>query len=178
MPALGVGKIDLAAIEQDQRAAAIEASNSRSLDAKAGSCSSGSQPEGAGAQRSTREGAHLAQQERELRVVDDDTIDGLRCRPPGLDLALPGAGDTVRSFIWWRDGEERTDLDLTASLYDADFGHLEDVAYYNLKTYGGHHSGDIIAAPKGASEFIDIDITKAAARGARYVAMAVNVYSG
>lgn len=92
-----------------------------------------------------------------------------------LPLAL---GDTVRFFVWWRDGSERTDLDLSAAFYDAEFGHVADVAYYDLKTFGGHHSGDIVAAPNGASEFIDVDLSQVAARGGRYIAMVVTAYTG
>jgi hypothetical protein len=32
----------------------------------------------------------------------------------------------------------------------------DTLAYYNLKNFGAHHSGDIVDAPKGAAEFIDI----------------------
>ena len=42
---------------------------------------------------------------------------------------------------------------------------------------GIYHSGDITSAPRGASEFIDIDIAKASAK-ARYLAMNLYVYSG
>jgi hypothetical protein len=95
----------------------------------------------------------------------------------GTRLPLPPGG-TVRFFVWWRDGEERTDIDLSAVLYSADLRHLEDIAYYNLKTFGGHHSGDIVAAPDGASEFVDLDLAAVAARGARYIGMVVTVFTG
>jgi len=40
------------------------------------------------------------------------------------------------------------------------------------------HSGDITHAPKGAAEFIDIDMKQACAAGVRYVMMNVLDYSG
>jgi hypothetical protein len=95
----------------------------------------------------------------------------------GSRLPLP-AGDTLRFFIWWRNAGHRTDLDLTASILDENFGAVADIAYYNLKDFGGHHSGDIVDAPFGASEFIDIELPKVAARGGRYVAMLVTSYTG
>ncbi|MCM2364742.1 MULTISPECIES: hypothetical protein [unclassified Pseudomonas] len=50
----------------------------------------------------------------------------------------------------------------------------ETVAYYNLKGYGGYHSGDIVDAPKGASEFIDLDLDVLVKKGIRYVVTSIN----
>ena len=65
-------------------------------------------------------------------------------------------------------------------IHDEAFNMIERVSYTNLRSskYESCHSGDIVSAPHGASEFIDITIDQAAAAGARYVVMNVLVYSG
>jgi stress response protein SCP2 len=85
--------------------------------------------------------------------------------------------NTVRFFIWWTDGNGRTDLDLSAVYLDEDFSVTGDLAYYNLRNEGGAHSGDITSAPKGAAEFIDINREKMLKRGNRYIAMMVNSFT-
>jgi hypothetical protein len=69
------------------------------------------------------------------------------------------------------------DIDLSAAMYDVDFGYVSTLAYYNLKDFGAHHSGDIVDAPKGAAEFIDIDIAKCLQRKVRYVVMCLNSFT-
>lgn len=96
----------------------------------------------------------------------------------GSRLALDDETKVVRFFIWWKDGAERTDIDLSAALYDKDYNWVEDIAFHNLRGSGAVHSGDITSAPNGASEFIDIDIAALKARGVRYVSMVVNSYTG
>ena len=83
----------------------------------------------------------------------------------------------LRFFCWWKDGTSRTDIDLSASLYDNNWHKVSDVAYYNLKEFGGCHSGDITSAPNGASEFIDLDIKKLKERGIRYIQMSLYSYT-
>ncbi len=98
----------------------------------------------------------------------------------GSQVSLEEVGDTIRFFIWWEDISigHRVDIDLSAVLLDENWNHDCDIAYYNLKEFGGHHSGDITSAPKGACEFIDISMKKVLARGARYVVMCVNSFTG
>jgi len=84
---------------------------------------------------------------------------------------------TLRFFVWWKNGKNRVDIDLSAVLYGDDFGMVSQLTYYNLKEFGGHHSGDITDAPKGAAEFIDIDIAKCLGRKVRYVVMCLNSYT-
>lgn len=86
-------------------------------------------------------------------------------------------GDTIRFFIYWKDGKNRTDLDLSALALDTNSGYKMEIAYYNLKEIGGYHSGDITSAPDGASEFIDIEISKCLEQGIRYVLMSVNSFT-
>lgn len=97
----------------------------------------------------------------------------------GSSFAFPDDAKFIRSFIYWKNGESRTDIDLSIVAYNGDYGHLYDVAYYGLTAPNGcmTHSGDITDAPHGASEFVDIDIDKAIASGTRYAVMAVNSYT-
>jgi len=94
----------------------------------------------------------------------------------GSKIDLPG-GETIRFFIYWKDGNNRTDLDLSALALDTDSCYKMEIAYYNLKEVGGYHSGDITSAPDGESEFIDIEISKCLKQGIRYVLMSVNSFT-
>jgi hypothetical protein len=94
----------------------------------------------------------------------------------GSKLQLP-EGDTLRLFIYWKDGSDRTDIDLSAIGLNADNSHNSTIAYYNLKEVGGYHSGDITSAPDGASEFLDIEISKYLARGIRFLLMSINSFT-
>lgn len=100
----------------------------------------------------------------------------LRTVGVGSRLALP-AGNTLRFFIWWKDGIDRTDIDLSALALDENSQFKLQIAYYNLKELGGYHSGDITSAPDGASEFIDLEIDKMLGFGVRYIVMSVNSYT-
>lgn len=100
----------------------------------------------------------------------------LRTIVRGSRIELPEA-KVVRFFLWWKNGKERTDIDLSAALYDENLSYKDIVSYYNLKNYGGHHSGDIVDAPDGAAEFIDIDIQKTVETGVRYVVMSLNSFT-
>ena len=84
--------------------------------------------------------------------------------------------DTIRFFVHWIG----RDIDLSATFHYEDFSIMEQVSYTNLRSNGFHayHSGDITSAPDGASEFIDVTISGALEKGARYLAMNVLVYSG
>jgi hypothetical protein len=100
----------------------------------------------------------------------------LRTVTRGSRLPLP-TGDTLRLFLWWKNGTGRTDIDLSAAFFDAAFGYKDVVSYYNLKSYGGVHSGDIVDAPEGASEFIDVSVQTLKKKGVRYVVMTLHSYS-
>lgn len=68
----------------------------------------------------------------------------------------------------------RVDIDLSAVLYNADWRYVEHISYANLKSdrYRAAHSGDIVTAPNGACEFIDLDIESVVRYGGRYVVTA------
>jgi len=103
----------------------------------------------------------------------------LRTVARGSKVAIP-EGDTLRFFSWWKDCEGRVDIDLSALMYDEDWNQIEKVSYTNLRsaTYNAYHSGDITSAPKGACEFIDLDIPSILRYGGRYVIMTVLSYTG
>lgn len=72
----------------------------------------------------------------------------------------------------------RTDIDLSLGLYDADWNYIEHISYTNLRSNhfeGLYHSGDIVDAPEGASEFIDMDIKVLNGKKVRYAVF--NIYS-
>jgi hypothetical protein len=95
----------------------------------------------------------------------------------GSRLPLPPNCTTLRFFLWWKNGVDTTDIDLSAAFYDAEFCYKDVTSYYNLQNYGGCHSGDIVDAPEGASEFIDITLANVRAEGVRYIVMALNSYT-
>lgn len=96
----------------------------------------------------------------------------------GSKFEIPEDCNVLRSFVYWKNGKNRTDVDLSAVVFDKDYSTITTVAYYNLraKNCGIVHSGDIVDAPEGASEFVDIDLAKAAELG-RYVAVTINCFS-
>jgi hypothetical protein len=100
----------------------------------------------------------------------------LRTLVHGSRLPLPDC-TTLRFFVWWKNGRSRVDIDLSAAMYDSAYGYIDTLAYYNLKNFGAHHSGDIVDAPKGAAEFIDIDLARCTARRVRYVVMCLNSFT-
>ena len=100
----------------------------------------------------------------------------LRTLARGSRMPLPDA-KFLRLFLWWTNGRERTDIDLSAGFFRADFTHAGVLSYYNLRDYGCHHSGDIVDAPQGAAEFIDLDVEHLISRGIRFVVMSINAYT-
>lgn len=95
----------------------------------------------------------------------------LRTLVRGSRLPLPQDCRVLRFFIWWKNGVGRTDIDLSATMFDEDFRYKDIISYYNLQSYDGCHSGDIVDAPEGASEFIDITLETALESGVRYIVM-------
>ena len=87
---------------------------------------------------------------------------------------FPIDADKVRAGIWWLNGDEKVDLDLSAYLV-GEYNSL--IVGWNgdykvvYKTVLAVFSGDMTDAPKpyGASEFIDLDIDELRKRGFKYV---------
>lgn len=94
----------------------------------------------------------------------------------GSRLPLPEC-EVLRFFVWWTNGSGRTDIDLSATLLDGEFNYVDILSYYNLKSFGGAHSGDIVDAPHGASEFIDLTIARLLEEKVRYVVMSLTSYT-
>ncbi len=117
-------------------------------------------------------------------AVDADLLDVAlplsdKAMPPGFGLLPRGSrtsvqGDLLRFFCYWKEASQRTDFDLSALMID-DQGYAAHLSWTSLTAVGGAHSGDITSAPNGASEFIDLELSKVRAR---YIIPQVNVYSG
>lgn len=86
--------------------------------------------------------------------------------------------NNIRLFLWWKEAEhDRCDIDLSASMFDENFNPLGHCSFWNLREGAFTHSGDIVSAPNGACEFIDIDRSKISENVA-YVAMTLSSYTG
>ncbi len=117
-------------------------------------------------------------------VVDPDVLDvalplsgkateaGFAVLPRGSRAAV--RGDLLRFFTYWRQTSRRTDYDLSMLLLDDEFHSAGQVSFTNYHHDGVVHSGDIVDAPEGATEFIDVPRTTRA----RYVVPQVNIYAG
>lgn len=104
---------------------------------------------------------------------------GMRSVPNGLVTVPRGTqfdfGDdpVLRFFVHWK-GQ---DIDLSATFHDENFKYMTHVSYTNLKEGKCLHSGDVVCAPDGANEYIDIDVEWALTK-ARYVALNLYVFNG
>ncbi|GAA0942832.1 hypothetical protein [Actinocorallia libanotica] len=87
----------------------------------------------------------------------------------------PVEGNLLRFFIYWRQREKTTDLDLSALLLNDDYTYASQLSWTHLTEVGGEHSGDITSAENGASEFIDLTLGKLQQR---VIIPQVHVYSG
>lgn len=101
----------------------------------------------------------------------------LRTLVRGSKIPLPDNCNVLRFFCWWKNGDYRTDIDLSATMLDANFKYTGVLSYYNLRDFGGCHGGDIVDAPNGASEFIDVELSKMRESGVRYILMTLNSYT-
>ncbi|WP_222932790.1 hypothetical protein [Nocardia yunnanensis] len=118
-------------------------------------------------------------------VIDPDVMDvalplsgkaisgGLGVLPRGS--VSPVRGERLRFFVYWRESAATTDFDLSALLLDSEYELEGWLSYTNLTEAGGVHSGDITAAPEGASEFIELDLDKVTAHA---IVPQLNVFSG
>lgn len=74
----------------------------------------------------------------------------------------------------------RVDVDLSVEFVNEDFTESFSLAWHDIgsgRKFNSFHSGDITSAPKGASEFIDIDYKKAR-NYARYAVVVNSVFTG
>lgn len=108
-----------------------------------------------------------------LPLSNKQTADGLGVLPRGSVGEIEEG--LLRFFMYWKESSYRTDYDLSAILLDENFQSVGQLSYTNLTAVGGTHSGDLTSAPKGASEFIELDLSLV---NAKYIVPQVNVYSG
>lgn len=108
----------------------------------------------------------------------------LRTIVRGSKIDIP-KGNTLRFFLWWKniskdDYSGRVDIDLTAATFDEEWKSKGFISWTSLRAsnFKGYHSGDITNAPKGACEFIDIDIESAINVDIRYIMANLYCYSG
>lgn len=92
--------------------------------------------------------------------------------------------DYLRFFTHFRNMKEgknkRVDVDLSIEFISADFMESFSLAWHNLgggRKFDSFHSGDIVNAPNGASEFVDLNYKKAR-EYARYAVVTNSVYTG
>jgi hypothetical protein len=87
--------------------------------------------------------------------------------------------NTIRLFIYWENKNGETiDVDLSAVGYNEKWENVLNVGFYNLRGDCCIHSGDIVDAPKGASEFIDVDIDRMLKEtDVRYLTMNIHSYT-
>ena len=72
----------------------------------------------------------------------------LRTLVRGSRLPLPDC-TTLRFFVWWKNGKAAWTSTCRRRCTTRISGTVGTLAYYNLKNFGAHHSGDIVDAPKG-----------------------------
>ncbi|MFC3800835.1 TerD family protein [Cohnella sp. GCM10012308] len=108
----------------------------------------------------------------------------LRTIVRGSRVPMP-EGDTIRFFNWWKEGlvdgqpTGTVDIDLSAVFYDHNWRYVEHISYANLRSskYLAVHSGDIVSAPHGACEFIDLHIPSLVGKGVRYVVASLQSFT-
>ncbi len=110
-----------------------------------------------------------------LPLSNKNTASGFNVMPRGT--VEPVATGILRFFVYWRQKQQRTDFDLSMLLLDKNLKMVAQSSFTSLTGMGYTHSGDITSAPKGASEFIDVDLTKVS-KNVAYLIPQVNVYSG
>lgn len=103
----------------------------------------------------------------------------------GSRFKLKDDSKFIRAGVHWENElvhgcERRTDIDLSCSFLDENFGYVEHISFTHLRNSYAVHSGDIVNAPRdknGASECLDIYIDKALEQGIRYAAFQVYGYT-
>ncbi len=106
---------------------------------------------------------------------------GFKILTKGSKIKLDTNKDIIRLFCYWKNhNDERTDIDLSIILYNKSFQYVDHISYSNLKSnkFYAVHSGDIVDAPDGASEYIDLSISDLLKYGVRYVMVNINMFSG
>ncbi|MGP3964694.1 hypothetical protein ACTWPT_52935 [Nonomuraea sp. 3N208] len=118
-------------------------------------------------------------------IVDPDVLDVAlplsgKAVAPGLGMLPRGSlsavvGELLRFFVHWREAGRRTDYDLSALMLDASYGNPTHISWTNYSNGFAEYSGDLTAAPDGASEFINIRLAEATQP---IIIPQVNIYVG
>ncbi|WP_354382311.1 MXAN_6230/SCO0854 family RING domain-containing protein [Streptomyces sp. PvR034] len=114
--------------------------------------------------------------------AERDSARSLVAVPRGSTVALP-PGEVLRLFLHWTEPlGHRTDLDLSVAFFDADWRFTGQCDYTRLAhgpAGAAVHSGDLTSAPApdGATEYVDLDLTKLAAHGDAYAVALVFSYN-
>lgn len=93
----------------------------------------------------------------------------LKTVPKGSRFIKETDKPIIRFFTWWKENgvdkngkpmhSGRVDIDLSVGIFDKDYNLIQQCAYYDLRSSNYLvHSGDITSAPKGAAEYIDVDL--------------------
>ncbi|WP_030224133.1 MXAN_6230/SCO0854 family RING domain-containing protein [Streptomyces sp. NRRL WC-3626] len=104
--------------------------------------------------------------------TERSTAKALVAVPRGSWQTLP-EGEVLRLFLHWTEPRgNRTDLDLSVAFFDAEWTFTGLCDYTNLVhgTDAAVHSGDLTSAPapRGATEYVDLDLERLAERGDVY----------
>jgi hypothetical protein len=112
-----------------------------------------------------------------LPLSDKSRADGFGTFARGS--VVPVTGEISRFFVHWRQKSRRTDYDLSVLFLDRKFNSIGQTSWTNLRDRSGMstHSGDLVEAPSGASEFIDIDLARVEF-AVTHVVPQVNIYWG
>lgn len=90
-----------------------------------------------------------------------DSSGGTMSLERGSRVPVAKNSDYVRVFTYWKEKDcGRVDVDISAAFLNENFEYVSDVSYYSYGHNYAHFSGDIQSAPKGAAEFIDLDLKK------------------
>lgn len=80
----------------------------------------------------------------------------------GDEISLNSFPDDTMIVVgtYWKNGAERVDLDLTVTGHDDEFNRIDECSYSKLSGFSNKatHSGDIVDAPEGASEYITFNL--------------------
>lgn len=108
----------------------------------------------------------------------------LQYKARGSKLPLEPNCNVVRTFLYWKEVPKQgdVDLDLSVIVLDSDFKIVKTCYYGNLsnndvKSFGLYHSGDIRKAPKGAAEYVDLDLDKIKSNGGVYALVCAHSFT-